>query len=104
MLVNRLQRVGCVCVLACFRVVLTLRPRTPQDLQSANILEISAALSATCKLLTADMIPAVLPLVLELMKHEQFVHFSVCVPSLPIATPIVRVYRSCAGTLSARRA
>jgi hypothetical protein len=44
-----------------------------QDLQSANLLEVSAALSAACKVLTADMIPAVLPLVLELMKHDQYV-------------------------------
>ena len=45
-----------------------------QDLQSANILEICAALHATCKLLTADMIPAVFPVVQELLKHEQYVH------------------------------
>lgn len=42
-----------------------------RDLASANVLEVSAALVAVCKLVTTDMIPAVLPKVGELVNHQQ---------------------------------
>lgn len=42
-----------------------------RDMQSANILEVSAALVALCKLLTVDSLPALLPTITELLKHEQ---------------------------------
>jgi len=37
---------------------------------SSNILEISTALVTLCKLLTSDMIPAILPEVTRLLEHE----------------------------------
>ena len=45
--------------------------RLQRDLQSANVLEASIALSAAAKLLTTDMIPAVLPIIANLLKHDQ---------------------------------
>jgi AP-4 complex subunit epsilon-1 len=53
-----------------FRMMLVNRMQ--RDLQSANVLEVSIALTAATKVLTADMIPAVLPLVSgSLLKHDQ---------------------------------
>jgi AP-4 complex subunit epsilon-1 len=52
-----------------FRMMLV--NRLQRDLQSANVLECGMALSAASKILTADMIPAVLPGITNLLKHEQ---------------------------------
>ncbi len=52
-----------------FRMMLV--NRIQKDLQASNVLESSIALNAASKLLTADMIPAVLPIVTGLMKHDQ---------------------------------
>ncbi|TMW60681.1 hypothetical protein Poli38472_000723 [Pythium oligandrum] len=41
-----------------------------RDLQSSNQLEVCAALTAVCKLMTPEMIPAVQPLVTDLMRHD----------------------------------
>lgn len=41
-----------------------------RDLQSSNHLEVCAALTAVCKLLTTDMIPAVQPLIMDLLRHD----------------------------------
>ncbi|GLD91736.1 hypothetical protein PINS_up000269 [Pythium insidiosum] len=41
-----------------------------RDLQSSNQLEVCAALTAVCKLMTVEMIPAVQPLVLDLLRHD----------------------------------
>ena len=45
--------------------------RLQRDLGSSNVLEVAIGLSASAKILTADMIPAVLPLVTNLIKHDQ---------------------------------
>jgi AP-4 complex subunit epsilon-1 len=45
--------------------------RLQRDLQSANVLECSIALTAAAKILTVDMIPAVLVLVVNTLKHDQ---------------------------------
>jgi AP-4 complex subunit epsilon-1 len=42
-----------------------------RDLGSANLLEVSTALVALCKLITPEMVPALLPSVLKLLTHEQ---------------------------------
>jgi AP-4 complex subunit epsilon-1 len=42
-----------------------------RDMNSSNQLEACAALSAVCKIVTEDMIPAVISDVLKLFKHEQ---------------------------------
>ena len=52
-----------------FRMMLV--NRLQRDLQSPNVLEASIALSAAAKLLTTDMIPAVLPIVANLLRHDQ---------------------------------
>lgn len=52
-----------------FRMMLV--NRLQRDLQSSNVLEVAIALSAGAKVLTPDMIPAVLPLVTNLLKHDQ---------------------------------
>ena len=52
-----------------FRMMLV--NRLQRDLQSANVLECGMALSAASKILTADMIPAVLPGITNLLKHDQ---------------------------------
>jgi AP-4 complex subunit epsilon-1 len=52
-----------------FRMMLV--NRLQRDLQSANVLECSIALSASAKIITADMIPAVLPIVTGLLGHGQ---------------------------------
>lgn len=41
-----------------------------RDLQSSNQLEVCAALMAVCKLLTVEMIPAVQPMILDLLRHD----------------------------------
>eukprot|EP01038_Epipyxis_sp_PR26KG_P011321 gene11321-15185_t len=41
-----------------------------RDLKSANLLEVCAALSAVCKIVTQDMIPAVIGDVMKLVGHE----------------------------------
>ena len=41
-----------------------------QDLQSANLLVCASALIALCKLVTKDMIPALMPHVVVLLKHK----------------------------------
>ena len=45
--------------------------RLQRDLASPNVLEASIALAAATKVLTADMIPAVLPAIVNLLKHDQ---------------------------------
>jgi len=52
-----------------FRMMLV--NRLQRDLQNSNVLEVSVALMAAGKLLTADMIPAVLPIITELLGHDQ---------------------------------
>lgn len=49
---------------------LMLINRIQQDMKSTNQLEACAALSAVCKLVTEDMIPAVIGDVVALMRHE----------------------------------
>ena len=49
---------------------LMLINRIQQDMKSTNQLEACAALSAVCKLVTEDMIPAVIGDVVNLMRHE----------------------------------
>lgn len=41
-----------------------------RDLQSSNHLEVCAALMAVCKLVTVEMIPAVQPMILDLLRHD----------------------------------
>lgn len=41
-----------------------------RDLKSSNQLEVTAALTAVCKLMTVEMIPAVLPMILDLLPHD----------------------------------
>eukprot|EP01039_Chlorochromonas_danica_P004528 gene4528-4966_t len=41
-----------------------------RDMKSTNMLEVTAALNAVCKLITEDMIPAVIGDVLNLLSHE----------------------------------
>nr|CCA22889.1 Coatomer protein complex putative [Albugo laibachii Nc14] len=41
-----------------------------RDLQSSNHLEVCAALMAVCKLVTLEMIPAVQPMITDLMRHD----------------------------------
>lgn len=42
-----------------------------RDMKSNNHFEVSVALVALCKLLTRDMIPAVVDIVVNLLKHER---------------------------------
>lgn len=42
-----------------------------RDLKSSNFLDVCAALAAACKLLNAETIPAVLPMVVDLLAHGQ---------------------------------
>lgn len=53
-----------------FRMMLV--NRLHRDMQSDNMLIVCAALMATCKLLTVDMIPAVLPQVTKLVAHDRY--------------------------------
>ena len=41
-----------------------------RDLQSSNHLEVTSALIAVCKLVTVEMIPAVLPMIVDLLHHD----------------------------------
>lgn len=73
---NLLQkRVGYLTAGLCFspdhEFRLMLVNRLQKDMISSNLLEATAALMAACKLITADMIPAVLPTVVDLLKHDQ---------------------------------
>eukprot|EP01138_Halocafeteria_seosinensis_P011248 gb/GECG01011490.1/.p1 GENE.gb/GECG01011490.1/~~gb/GECG01011490.1/.p1 ORF type:complete len:1111 (+),score=162.69 gb/GECG01011490.1/:1-3333(+) len=70
------KRVGYLAACLClspeneFRIMLV--NRLQQDMQSTNVLEICAGLTAATKLATNDMIPALLPLAEEkCLKHEQ---------------------------------
>ena len=69
------KRVAYLCAGLCFapehEFRMMLVNRLQRDLQSANVLEVSIALSACAKILTTDMIPAVLPIVQNLLKHDQ---------------------------------
>jgi hypothetical protein len=69
------KRVSYLCAGLCFapehEFRMMLVNRLQRDLKSANVLECAIALSAAAKILTADMIPAVLPGVVELLKHDQ---------------------------------
>ena len=69
------KRVAYLCAGLCFspehEFRMMLVNRLQRDLQSANVLEVSIALPAAAKILTADMIPAVLPIVNNLLKHDQ---------------------------------
>ena len=47
--------------------------RLHKDMESSNMLIACAALMAACKLLTVDMIPAVLPQVTKLLAHDRCV-------------------------------
>lgn len=46
--------------------------RLQMDLQSKNYLEVATALIATSELLTADMIPALIHLVYQALKHKEY--------------------------------
>ena len=50
--------------------------RLQMDLQSKNYLEVATALIATSELLTADMIPALIHLVYQALKHKEYSFFS----------------------------
>lgn len=67
---------GYLCASLCFSPTHELRmmliSRLQKDMQSSNVLEVTTACIACCKLMTEDMIPAVLPIVLNLMKHDQY--------------------------------
>ncbi len=69
------KRVSYLCASLCFApdhaFRMMLVNRIQRDLQSANVLEASIALSAASKILTTDMIPAVLPIITNLLKHDQ---------------------------------
>jgi len=69
------KRVAYLCAGLCFspdhEFRMMLVNRLQRDLQSANVLEVAVALNAGAKLLTADMIPAVLPIIANLLKHDQ---------------------------------
>lgn len=69
------KRVSYLCAGLCFapehEFRMMLVNRLQRDLQSANVLECAIALSAAAKILTADMIPAVLPVIVNLLKHDQ---------------------------------
>lgn len=43
-----------------------------QDLSSTNIIEVCCALTVACKLINKDMLPALLPQVLELVQSKRF--------------------------------
>lgn len=42
-----------------------------KDLESDNAMEVCAALSTICKLMSADYIPAVLPKIIDLIGHPK---------------------------------
>ena len=65
-----------------FRMMLV--NRLHRDMQSDNMLIVCAALMATCKLLTVDMIPAVLPQVTKLVAHDRY---GACAPRLGCVYP-----------------
>jgi hypothetical protein len=70
------KRVAYLCAGLCFapdhEFRMMLVNRIQRDLKSPNVLEVSIALPAAAKILTVDMIPAVLdPLVTGLLKHDQ---------------------------------
>lgn len=69
------KRVGYLCASLCFApdqpMRIMLVSRLQKDMQSANILEICFALTAAAKLITPDMIPAVLGDADKLLKHEK---------------------------------
>ena len=46
-------------------------PPPPQDLKSSNMLEVSMALIIICKLMGAEMIPPLLPLVQDKLLHPK---------------------------------
>ena len=69
------KRTGYLCASLClspeheFRFMMV--NQLQRDMDNSNILVICAALTALCKLVTAEMIPALLQPVVKLMKHEQ---------------------------------
>lgn len=69
------KRVGYLCASLCFapdnELRIMLINHLQKDMQSANVLQLCAGVVAACKLVTADMIPAVLPLVTALLVHDQ---------------------------------
>ena len=69
------KRVAYLCAGLCFapehEFRMMLVNRLQRDLQSANVLEVAIALPAASKILTTDMIPAVLPIITNLLKHDQ---------------------------------
>jgi hypothetical protein len=69
------KRVGYLCASLCFAPEQPMRimlvSRLQKDMQSANILEICFALTAAAKLITPDMIPAVLGDADKLLKHDK---------------------------------
>ena len=50
-----------------------------KDLESDNALEICAALTTICKLMSADYIPAVLPKIVDLVGHPKYASRSMLV-------------------------
>lgn len=69
------KRVGYLCASLCFSPDQPLRmmlvSRLQKDMQSANILEICFALTAACKLITKDMIGAIIGDADKLLTHEK---------------------------------
>ena len=50
---------------------MTILLSTAQDLKSSNMLEVAMALIVICKLIGAEMIPPLLPLVQDKMMHPK---------------------------------
>lgn len=68
------KRIGYLCASLCLHPDHELRfmmvNQLQRDLKNANTLVCSAALIALCKLVTKDMIPALMPHVMDLLKHK----------------------------------
>eukprot|EP00471_Norrisiella_sphaerica_P007118 CAMPEP_0184491266 /NCGR_PEP_ID=MMETSP0113_2-20130426/19974_1 /TAXON_ID=91329 /ORGANISM="Norrisiella sphaerica, Strain BC52" /LENGTH=1192 /DNA_ID=CAMNT_0026875551 /DNA_START=119 /DNA_END=3697 /DNA_ORIENTATION=- len=67
------KRVGylacCLCLHKDHELMLLLVSTIQKDLQSDNFLEVSMALTVVCKLISAETIPVIMPLVLKLLDH-----------------------------------
>lgn len=72
LIINAGYLAACLCLSPENEFRIMLVNRLQQDMQSNNVLEICAGLTAATKLATNDMIPALLPLAEEkCLKHEQ---------------------------------
>jgi AP-4 complex subunit epsilon-1 len=48
-------------------------------MNSSNHLETCAAVNAVCKLITSDMVPAVINDVTKLLRHEMYDEYNTCI-------------------------